>query len=155
MIRTSAYCILMSIILVSLMSAQKEKQIKLYFQNNEKETAAQALGDSSAFPVQVFPVQRKIRTDQLEREALKLLLLGPTKLEQENCFSTNCSGLKLKKLKISRGSAVVYLTGKLQLQGLLSGPRLRLQIEKTLKQFRTVRRVTMYINNKKSFDDLK
>jgi spore germination protein GerM len=155
MTRVCIYGFFLSALIVSVMNAQAEKQINVYFQNDEKEAAAQARGDSSAYPVQVFPVQRMIRSNGPEREALRLLLLGPSPVEQDHGFSSNCSGLQLKKFKIFRGSAVVSLKGKLHLRGLLSGPRLRLQIEKTLTQFRTIKWVTISINDKQTFDDLR
>jgi len=139
----------------SIVYPQTKEEIHLYFQHNAKEMADQGRGDSSAIPVNVYPVVRVVRTKHIERESLLLLLKGPTLSEREAGYSTNCSGLQLKKLKLSKSQAIVYMTGKLLLQGLLSGQRLRLQVEKTLKQFPLIRRVIIYINNKKNFDDLR
>jgi hypothetical protein len=155
MTRNSLCILLCAFFFSSAASAQAEKKFSLYFQHNTKEAADQGRGDSSAFPVQVYPVARSLRTSHIEREALALLLKGPSIPEREAGYQTNCSGLQLKRLKLSRTNAFVYLTGKLQLQGLLSGPRLRLQVEKTLKQFPPIKHVVIYINNKKNFDDLR
>lgn len=139
----------------SVVEGQERRTINVYFDHPGLELGAQTRRDSSAFPVQVFPVTRLIRSRHPEQQALIELLHGPTKAEIDSGYSTNLDGFRLSSLSVSRGRAIVKLKGNLHLKGTLSGVRLRKQVESTLKQFPRVRSVILYVNGKRDFDSLK
>lgn len=54
--------------------------------------------------------------------------------------------LRLGRVTISRGEAVIHLNGTLTLSGTCDAPRVRAQLEDTARQFPAVRRVRVYVN---------
>jgi spore germination protein GerM len=102
----------------------------------------------------VFAVTRQLpRTDAVATAALRLLFAGPSEAERaagyRSPFSAATSGL-LKSLRIEHGTAYVNLNDP---RTLLAGAssscgaaELRTQIERTLRQFPTVRRVIVAID---------
>ncbi len=141
--------------LFSFVSSQTSRTILIYFDNHIQELRDQTKGDSSAFPFALYPVQRIIHSKFPEKAALIELLLGPTQAERDSGYSSNLMNLRLSSLNLRNSKAVVKLAGTLRLAGTLSGPRLRLQVEKTLKQFPRIQKVELYINGRKNFDSLK
>lgn len=57
------------------------------------------------------------------------------------------STLHLQKATVTKGKAVVHLTGRLNLRGVCDDPRARAQLRRTVRQFPTVRSVAIYVNN--------
>ena len=127
----------------------------VYFDNPSLELRSQRRKESASFPFGVFPVERSVRTKVTERIAILELLKGPTRAEQDTGYSSNLSDLTLENLLIRKGTASVKLKGRLLLKGTLSGPRLRLQVERTLRHFKNVKKVEVQINGRKDFDSLK
>ncbi|MGB2869945.1 MAG: GerMN domain-containing protein [Bacteroidota bacterium] len=139
----------------TLVSGQSETRVQVYFDNPAMELAAQNRADSTAIPVAVFPVARTVPSKDVEKKTVSQLLKGPTSRESASGYETNLSNLRLERFSIRKGTATVGLRGKLLLKGTLSGLRLRTQIERTLRQFRSVRRIALTINGRKDFDSLK
>jgi hypothetical protein len=158
MSRTSVRWMSLGLMLLSASTAadsQGRRAIAVFFDNPALELSAQSHRDSTAFPFGEFPVARVIRSARPERQAILELLRGPTRAEADSGYTTNLDRLRLSKFSLSRGQARVWLRGKLLLKGTLSASRLRQQVERTLKQFRTVRSVTLTINGRKDFESLK
>lgn len=129
--------------------------IVVYYNNPKLELQEQDRGKATALPFNVYPVRRLLSSKNLLRASLLELLKGPTPSEIDSGYFTAVHNLKLKRLTVSRGKATVQLSGTPALAGTLSGPRLRLQIERTLKQFRSIRTVCILVNERSDFDRLK
>jgi len=136
-------------------SGQTTRLVHVYFQHTQRELQDQSAGDSSAFPVAVYPVERTVETRFAVRQALHQLLLGPTPAERDSGYTSGFEGLKLIRLTIHQGRAIVHLRGPLKLEGVLSEPRLRRQAERTLFQFRRIQKVVLMINGRRTFNDLR
>ena len=54
--------------------------------------------------------------------------------------------LRLGRVLIRRGEAVIHLSGMLTTGGTCDAPRVQAQLEETARQFPTVRRVKVYVN---------
>ena len=134
---------------------QSKTRVQIYFDNPAMELAAQNRGDSSSLPVAVFPVLRTVSSKGVEKNAVAQLLKGPTSHESADGYETNLSNLRLRRFTVKKGTATVDLRGEFRLKGTLSGLRLRTQLEKTLRQFSSVRRIVLTINGRKDFDSLK
>ena len=132
-----------------------ERRIDIYFANinRERHDLAGPPGQGPVFMVYAAP--RRIASTTLEEAALEELFKGPTSEEEARGYSTYCSGLEVKSFRLDGDSATVELTGTPVLSGVLAGPRLRAQINKTLLQFKTIKNVRLLINGKEDFDSLK
>jgi len=129
--------------------------VKIYFENDSLEQRdAVEMGQHGEI-VRVYPIKRCISALQLPTAALQELLKGPTGQERRQGYDTNLEGLTLRRFWVRRGVATVELVGELRLRGELSGLRLRLQVEKTLKQFRSIRKVVIRVNGRRDFDSLR
>lgn len=58
------------------------------------------------------------------------------------------SNLKLEKVTVDKSEAVIRLSGNLKLGGVMDNPRVKAQIEETALQFSTVKKVSVYLNDK-------
>jgi spore germination protein GerM len=100
----------------------------------------------------VFPVERRVlKTDELEKTAIAELLNGPTQGEVEQGFLTSInSGVKINKLSIVRGKAVIDFDERLEFQvgGSCRVAAISAQIKETLKQFPYVKEVIISINDR-------
>ena len=84
------------------------------------------------------------------RAALEELLKLPQKGGPQESLHNALYGSKLKlgRVYVRRGEAVVHLSGQLTTGGVCDAPRVRGQIEATAQQFAGVRRVKVYVNGK-------
>ena len=145
-------------ILVAFLAAGhtgEKMRVQIFFEHDSLERVLQFRHDPSALPVGVFPVDRMVSSSTPARESLEELLRGPTDGEQAKGYSTNLENLHLVGISLKEGVASVRFNGLLRLRGTLSGARLRAQVERTLRQFPSVRRVLIWINNKPDFDSLR
>ena len=143
------------VILLSFVASAREKRIYVYFNNPELELKDQSRKNSRVLLFNVYPVKRTVSSKELYQATLVELLNGPTTAETDSGYFTTLQGLRLTWFSLHKGVASVELVGQLHLAGTLSGPRLRMQVEKTLKQFPAVRKVVIVINGKRDFDSLK
>ena len=146
---------LLALVLTVSSLSQTPRTIFVFFDNPQLELRDQSRGDSSALPFGEYPVERRVLSKTPEKQAILELLEGPSKSETDSGYSTNLANLRLSLFSLRNGLATVQLKAKFVLKGTLSGPRLRSQVERTLKQFKTVRRVIILINGKKDFDSFK
>jgi len=100
----------------------------------------------------VFPVERRVsKTNELERTAISELLNGPTQGEVEQGFLTSInSGVRINKLSIVRGKAMIDFDERLEFQvgGSCRVAAISAQIRETLKQFPYVKEVIISINDR-------
>ena len=100
----------------------------------------------------VFSVEREVAKIQaIARLALEELLKGPTEQEKTDGFITNInSGVKIQKLTIENGQALVDFNEQLEYQvgGSCRVAAIRAQITETLKQFPSVNNVIISINGR-------
>lgn len=64
------------------------------------------------------------------------------------------SKLKVGRVFVRRGEAVIHLSGRLVTGGTCDAPRVQAQLEETARQFASVRRVKVYVNGKPLADHL-
>ena len=82
------------------------------------------------------------------KSAIEELLAMPREYNQQLGNYWGGSTLKLKSAAISKGIAVIRLTGEGPLvAGVCDEPRITSQIEETAKQFASVKRVKVFVNN--------
>ena len=143
------------ILCAGLAGAQSAEPVNIFFANPRLEVSAQAAHDSASFPVGVFPVRRMVDHYLPMRGSMMELLHGPSPSEADSGYASDLQGLYLRRFAIHRGTALVSLRGDLHLGGALAGARLRAQVERTLRQFARIRRVTLLINGRKDFDAMK
>lgn len=55
--------------------------------------------------------------------------------------------LRLRQARVKNGKAIVHFTGRLNLRGVCDDPRVAGQLRQTVRQFPTIRRVAIYVNN--------
>ncbi len=139
----------------SFAAAQATREVEVYFQNVTRELHDQNAGDSTAFPVAAYGLPRQVDVRFPIRQALIQLLKGPTPAERDSGYSSGLDGLRLVRLTTYRHRATIHLRGHLQLAGVLSEPRMRLQVRRTMLQFTRIRHVTLIINGRRSFNDLR
>ena len=132
-----------------------EATVSIYFVNTSLEAVDMKSQASTPAPFVLYPVKRTIRSAVRERAALEELVKGPTTEERQLGYESMLEGLSVSEFEIADQVAVIGLAGKLQLAGLLTGPRLRGQLEKTLAQFGTIDSVSLKINGREDFDSLK
>lgn len=81
--------------------------------------------------------------------ALKSKDYGQSGLYNPSYADVNPNGsFAFSSATVSNGTAKIYLTGQISLPGACEDPRLLSQFEETAKQFATVQKVEIYINNK-------
>lgn len=115
--------------------------LKLFFSNNNL--------DPEISCNEVFPVERFVsKTLTPARTALEMLLSGPNNEEfNQGYYSSINQGTKINSLKIENGVATVDFNETIQAEvgGSCRVSIIRQQIEQTLKQFPTVKKVTICV----------
>lgn len=84
------------------------------------------------------------------KAALDMLLSMPQEYTQGGLQLGNYwkgDNLKVKSVSITRGTATIRITGSVFVAGVCDEPRIIEQIEATAKQFATVKRVRVYVND--------
>ncbi len=124
----------------------KEVQVKIYLialNDNGKSGKDIGTGDS------VVAVERTITTPQTPlKAAFEALLAIKEPYDKATGFYNTLyrANLKLDKATITNGKAAVYLTGSLNLGGVMDIPRIENQLNETALQFSTVKEVQIYLN---------
>lgn len=119
-------------------------KIKAYFNNSKL--------DPEVSCNKVFPVEREIpKTQSVGMAALQELLAGPNESEKAQGFFTSINpGVTIQKLTIGNGEAYVDFNDALDsgIGGSCRVAAIRAEITETLKQFPTVKKVIISINNR-------
>lgn len=127
-----------------IISATDISKVKAFFNNNNL--------DPEVSCNKVFPVERSVpKTAAVARAALEELLKGPTNGEKNNGYFTSINpGVKIQSLTIANGTAKVDFSDTLEraVGGSCRVAAIRAQITETLKQFPTVKNVTISINGR-------
>lgn len=137
---------------ISLVGAQGgntsgQRQVRVYFPR-----------DGNPHPRDPFNLQfvvRQVATTAPARPALEALLAGPTAAEKRRRLRPlDAGGLAISALVIGGGTARVDFVsrGGKRWAGDLSPAEFRRAVERTLKQFSTVRSVTVSVDGKTNFD---
>jgi hypothetical protein len=106
-------------------------------------------------PFNLQPVLRTVDATAPARPALEALLAGPTAEEQEKGFiALDTDGLSIVSLTITGRTARVSLArrGGPKWAGTLAPATLRQAVERTLRQFPTIRRVIISVDGYTDFD---
>ena len=125
-----------------------QRQVRVYFPRD----------GGNPHPRDPFNLQfvvRRVATAAPARPALEALLAGPTATEKRRRLrSLDAGGLTVGSLVIAGGTARVDFVsrGGKRWAGDLSPAEFRQAVERTLKQFSTVRRVTISVDGKTNFD---
>jgi hypothetical protein len=94
-------------------------------------------------------VERDVTTTYaLLRAALEELLSIPQEFDDKLGNYVFGPDLKLKSASIKRGTATIRFSGAISVAGICDVPRITEQIHGTAKQFRTVKRVKVFVGNK-------
>lgn len=123
--------------------ADEPNAVEVFFTNSKKGSADHC--------DRVFTVPRTIpQTQALATIALQRLLAGPTSEERVQGYSTQIpSGTKLNKVTVAGGIARADFSSELNTAaGACRVTAIRAQIERTLKQFSTVKSVIITVNGK-------
>lgn len=119
--------------------------LKVFFNNNQKDPKLDRCE-------KVYPTERRVpKTKAVAQAALIELLKGQTITEGKKGFITQISpGVKVQKLAIENGTAKVDFNESLQSYGggSCAAAAIRSQVEETLKQFSTVKKVVISVNNR-------
>lgn len=128
-------------------SASGQRQVRVYFPR-----------DGNPHPRDPFNLQfvvRNVSSAAPARPALEALLTGPTTAErQRRLRALDAEGLNISTLVIKGGEARVGFVsrGGKRWAGDLSPAEFRRAVERTLKQFSTVRSVVVLVDGKTDFD---
>ncbi len=131
-------------------ASSAQRQVRVYFPR-----------DGNPHPRDPFNLQfvvRQVSAAAPARPALEALLAGPTPEEQRRRLrALDARGLSIGALTIRDGAARVDFVsrGGKRWAGDLSPAEFRRAVERTLKQFSTVRNVTVSVNGKTDFDSLR
>lgn len=131
-------------------TASARRQVRVYFPR-----------DGNPHPRDPFNLQfvvREVAAAAPARPTLEALLAGPTAEEQRRRLrALDAGGLSIGTLTIRDGAARVDFIskGNKRWAGDLSPAEFRRAVERTLKQFSTVREVTVSVNGKTDFDSLR
>lgn len=129
-------------------SASTQRQVRVYFPRD----------GNNPHPRDPFNLQfvvREVASAAPARPALEALLAGPTAAEKRRRLrALDAVGLSIGALVIGNGTARVDFVsrGGKRWAGDLSPAEFRQAVERTLKQFSTVRRVTVSVDGKTDFD---
>lgn len=124
------------------------REVKLFLvalDDNGKSGAKLGCNDS------LVPITREVSPTRAPlRAALEELLKLPQKGGPQDSLHNALYGSKLKlgRVYVRRGEAVVHFNGLLTTGGVCDAPRVRGQIEATALQFPQVRRVRVYVNGR-------
>ena len=136
------------------------RQVRVYFYS-EKELHSKPSSDSRRAAVEellaLVPVRRTVSVTTPARGAIEALIAGPTDEEKgRGLRSPYTDGLSIKTLAIDDGTAHVSFVSKCadcpRWPGDLAPWRFREAVERTLKQFPTVRRVVICLDGVENFD---
>lgn len=133
----------------------KEHLLRIYFVNNSREAMDMKMETGPVSPFLLYAVERKVFTSTPEQAALEQLLAGPQEKEASEGYDTMLNGLRLTGFRIGGDTAYVDLEGSPRFSGLLAAPRMRGQVERTMKEFPAIKVVEVWINSKIDFDSLK
>ncbi len=128
-------------------SSAGRRQVRVYFPR-----------EGNPHPRDPFNLQfvvRQVATAAPARPALEALLAGPTAVEKRRRLrALDAGGLAIGALVIGGGTARVDFVsrGGKRWAGDLSPAEFRHAVERTLKQFSTVRSVTVSVDGKTNFD---
>jgi hypothetical protein len=131
-------------------SPSGQRQVRVYFPR-----------DGNPHPRDPFNLQFVIRTVAAAapaRPTLEALLVGPTTVERRRRLRPlDAEGLSIAGLTIREGAARVDFVsrGGKRWAGDLSPGEFRMAVERTLKQFSTIRRVVISVDGKTDFDSLR
>jgi hypothetical protein len=137
-----------------------KRQVQVYFYSI-KELQAKAPSDSRRAAVEnllaLVPVSRTVSVTTPARGAIEALIAGPTDEEKgQGLRSPYTDDLSIKALAIDDGTAHISFVSKCadcpRWPGDLAPWRFREAIERTLKQFPTVRRVVICLDGVENFD---
>jgi Sporulation and spore germination len=129
-------------------SPSGQRQVRVYFPRD----------GNNPHPRDPFNLQfvvREVATAAPARPTLEALLAGPTAAEKRRRLrSLDAGGLAIGTLVIEGGTARVDFVsrGGKRWAGDLSPAEFRRAVERTLKQFSTVRRVTVSVDGRTDFD---
>ncbi|PIR88059.1 MAG: hypothetical protein COU10_01260 [Candidatus Harrisonbacteria bacterium CG10_big_fil_rev_8_21_14_0_10_45_28] len=128
-----------------LLSSEEQMSLKVFFGNSKSDPTAQNCG-------MTYPVVRVVpKTQAVARGALNLLFAGPSEVEQSLGYFTSLDNpeVRILDLVIEDGVAKVNFNEALnQIGGSCKVMATRAQIEKTLKQFETVKEVEISVNGR-------
>ena len=101
------------------------------------------------------PVLRSVSASAPLRGALEALLAGPTIAEEAKGITTSTSGVKLASVNIKNGTAYTYFTqpSGTGFPGDMAPSRFRDAVERTAKQFSSVKKVIICLDGILNFDD--
>jgi hypothetical protein len=128
-------------------ASERQRQVRVYFPR-----------DGNPHPRDPFNLQfvvRNVAASAPARPALESLLAGPTTTEKRRRLrALDAEGLRVGSLVIGDGVARVDFVsrGGKRWAGDLSPAEFRHAVERTLKQFSTVRRVAVSVDGKTNFD---
>lgn len=126
---------------IRVASPTATSSLQVYFTNSQKNPGAV---DCAV----VFAVRRSVAsTSAIARAAIEQLLRGPTVDERRNSFATEIpTGTRLKDIVINNGLAEVDFSREMNsAAGSCRVTAIRAQVERTLRQFPTVRRVVISV----------
>jgi len=139
----------------------EKKQVRVYFhtmEDLESKRPSRSRQEAVENTLALVPVRRTVSQTAPARGALEALIAGPTDEEKSRGLrSPYTDDLLIKTLEIAGGTARVSLTSKCaecpRWPGDLAPWRFREAVEKTLKQFPTVKRVIICLDGVENFDD--
>ena len=158
----TALAILVGIPCVYAQRARSDKrQVRVYFYTEEDlETKKPSRSRQAASEnlLALVAVQRTVSVTAPARGAIEALIAGPTDEEKgRGLRSPYTEGLSIKTLEIDEGTARISLASKCadcpRWPGDLAPWRFREAVERTLKQFPTVKRVVICLDGVENFDD--
>ena len=136
------------------------RQVQVYFYT-ENEVHSKTASDSRRAAIEnllaLVPVRRTVSVTTPARGAIEALIAGPTDEEKgRGLRSPYTDGLSIKTLAIDDGTARISFVSKCadcpRWPGDLAPWRFREAVERTLKQFPTVRRVVICLDGVENFD---
>lgn len=98
-----------------------------------------------------MPVTRAIAPTQTPlRAALQELLLMPPTSSSNPALSNYWKGrnLRVQSVSLHRGLATIHISGDIYVAGICDQPRILSQIEATVRQFKSVKKVRVFLDNR-------
>ncbi|HEX5732762.1 MAG TPA: GerMN domain-containing protein [Blastocatellia bacterium] len=138
-----------------------KRQVRVYFLTIEDLEAKQPARSRQAAVenlLALVPVRRMVSATTPARGAIEALIAGPTDEEKaQGLRSPYAEDLLIKSLEINEGTARISLISKCAECGRWPGDlapwRFGVAVERTLKQFPTVKRVVICLDGVENFDD--
>ncbi|HJQ69460.1 MAG TPA: GerMN domain-containing protein [Blastocatellia bacterium] len=138
-----------------------KRQVRVYFfteEDLESKKPSRSRRAASENLLALVPVFRMVSVTTPARGAIEALIAGPTDEEKSRGLrSPYAEGLSIKALEIDGGTARISLASKCadcpRWPGDLAPWRFREAVERTLKQFPTVKRVVICLDGVENFDD--